>query len=396
MNLPHALLDAGLRGMVVALMLLVAVMLLRDRPWLAAARLGMLMMLGLVVQVLGSTPALEASWPRLWQVPLVAVAVANAPLFWLFVRTLFDDGFRPSRRHAALWGAAAVLGGANCAGLAAAEAPWATLTVGLQRLVPLLAAAGCIWAVLRHWQADLVEGRRRLRVFVLVAGTAYTLVMAGVRLGAHGGRLDAGVATLDVLMLLLMAAVTVCGLLQVRASDLFPAGHAAVTALPPDRDAETARGPAPPVIAPAGPPPGTTTPPLAPPHPATDPAEQRLAAALQHCMQERRAYREEGLTLAALATRLAVPEYRLRRLINGQLGQRNFNAYVNGLRLAEAQQRLIDPAEHAVPMLSIALDVGFGSIGPFNRAFKARTGLTPTEYRRRHGRPGAAALLADS
>lgn len=33
-------------------------------------------------------------------------------------------------------------------------------------------------------------------------------------------------------------------------------------------------------------------------------------------------------------------------------------------------------------MLTIALDAGFQSIGPFNRAFKADTGMTPTEYRR--------------
>ena len=28
------------------------------------------------------------------------------------------------------------------------------------------------------------------------------------------------------------------------------------------------------------------------------------------------------------------------------------------------------------------MDAGFQSIGPFNRAFKAETGLTPTEFRR--------------
>jgi AraC-like DNA-binding protein len=40
-------------------------------------------------------------------------------------------------------------------------------------------------------------------------------------------------------------------------------------------------------------------------------------------------------------------------------------------------------------VLSIALEAGFQSIGPFNRAFKAATGLTPTEFRGR-------APLADS
>jgi AraC-like DNA-binding protein len=33
-------------------------------------------------------------------------------------------------------------------------------------------------------------------------------------------------------------------------------------------------------------------------------------------------------------------------------------------------------------VLTIALDAGFSSLGPFNRAFKAETGVTPSEYRR--------------
>jgi len=77
-----------------------------------------------------------------------------------------------------------------------------------------------------------------------------------------------------------------------------------------------------------------------------------------------------------------VPEYRLRRLINQRLGHRNFNAYVNGLRLDEALQVLADPGQREQPVLTIALEAGFQSIGPFNRAFKAATGLTPTEFRR--------------
>jgi AraC-like DNA-binding protein len=28
------------------------------------------------------------------------------------------------------------------------------------------------------------------------------------------------------------------------------------------------------------------------------------------------------------------------------------------------------------------MDAGFQSLGPFNRAFKAETGVTPTEFRR--------------
>jgi AraC-like DNA-binding protein len=75
-------------------------------------------------------------------------------------------------------------------------------------------------------------------------------------------------------------------------------------------------------------------------------------------------------------------------LINQQLGHRNFNAFVNQWRLAEAKAALADPAQWATPISTIALDAGFGSLGPFNRAFKADTGLTPTEYRAQAARQG--------
>ena len=42
----------------------------------------------------------------------------------------------------------------------------------------------------------------------------------------------------------------------------------------------------------------------------------------------------------------------------------------------------VAPLLIANTVLTIALEAGYGSIGPFNRAFKERFGLTPTEYRR--------------
>jgi AraC-like DNA-binding protein len=53
-------------------------------------------------------------------------------------------------------------------------------------------------------------------------------------------------------------------------------------------------------------------------------------------------------------------------------------------------------SQRDVPVLTIALDAGFQSIGPFNRAFKADTGLTPTEFRRDAlARPQSTALEKD-
>ena len=59
-----------------------------------------------------------------------------------------------------------------------------------------------------------------------------------------------------------------------------------------------------------------------------------------------------------------------------------FNVFLNNHRIEEAKAALADPSQAEVPVITIAMDAGFQSLGPFNRAFKATTGVTPTEYRR--------------
>ena len=93
-------------------------------------------------------------------------------------------------------------------------------------------------------------------------------------------------------------------------------------------------------------------------------------------------WREEGLSIGALAQRLNVPEHRLRRAINQGLGHRNFSSFINAARIEAAKAELRDPIKANRTVLEIAYTVGFASLGPFNRAFRAETGQSPTEYRR--------------
>ena len=86
------------------------------------------------------------------------------------------------------------------------------------------------------------------------------------------------------------------------------------------------------------------------------------------------------------------PEHRLRRLINGQLGYRNFAAFINAHRIEEAKRLFADPGEARKTVSSIAFDLGFGSLGPFNRAFREVTGLSPTEWRRQALEQGSPKL----
>lgn len=99
-------------------------------------------------------------------------------------------------------------------------------------------------------------------------------------------------------------------------------------------------------------------------------------------MMDKGAYREAGLTITMLAGQLHMPEHRLRYLINHHLGHRNFSQYLNDYRIAEAKRRLRTIEDRHVPVLTIAMELGYQSLGPFNRAFKNRTDQTPTEYRK--------------
>jgi AraC-like DNA-binding protein len=110
--------------------------------------------------------------------------------------------------------------------------------------------------------------------------------------------------------------------------------------------------------------------------------ERSVLERLDRRLVPERLYAREGLTIPALAELLGTQEHVLRRVINHGLGFRNFNDFLHSHRLREACARLRDPAAQRVPVLTIALEVGYGSIGPFNRAFRERFGLTPTEYRR--------------
>ena len=118
---------------------------------------------------------------------------------------------------------------------------------------------------------------------------------------------------------------------------------------------------------------------------AEERSDQKLVDALMRLMGDERIYRHDNITIGTLATKLGIPEYRLRRLINQRLGYRNFNVFLNNHRIEEAKAALSDPTQAEVPVITIAMDAGFQSLGPFNRAFKATTGVTPTEYRRLKG-----------
>jgi AraC-like DNA-binding protein len=347
-------LDLALRAGTTALLLVLAASLFRDFRGAVTGRLAVAFALGSAAHAV--TYGIGATSPvSFWHAPLIALSTGNIVVFWLFTRALFDDAFEMRWWHTLVWTAVAGFSFINCAWIAPASGNVRFSIIAINLLV-LGFIALAVGQTIASWSADLVEGRRRLRVFIVSAAALYGGINAVLQI-LVSGREAADVANTANAALLAGIVAAICySMTRVAAVDLFPVAPV-VTAV--------ANVPAPSV---------------APPESGA--ADQRLVDALLRLMADERIYRHDNITIGTLATKLRIPEYRLRRLINQRLGYRNFNVFLNNHRIEEAKAALADPAQAEVPVITIAMDAGFQSLGPFNRAFKATTGVTPTEYRR--------------
>ena len=215
----------------------------------------------------------------------------------------------------------------------------------------LFAGFAIYWTV-KNWRADLVEERRRMRVAVAVLISVNVVVSSLLLRVVIPWNSHANYATYLGLSLANLAIIVLL-LLWLKTEDLGPYFGIETEKAPPSPDAEAARR-------------------------AEDAAALARLAAL---LEGERVYREPGLTLASLATRVGLPEYRLRRLIHEELGYRNFNAFLHDYRVKDACAQLCDPAMRRIPVLTIALSVGYQSVNTFNRGFREVMGTTPSAYR---------------
>jgi AraC-like DNA-binding protein len=200
-----------------------------------------------------------------------------------------------------------------------------------------------LYWTLKDWQADLINPRRRIRLFLLVLIAvnlvSYTLLTRLV-LDPNDITLFYVHETYQALNALMNSTVMVYLLITQGSESL---------ATP----TETRQ-----------------------PTPSGDPDVALFEAAMKAGI-----HRQTGLTIASLAAHIKVPEYRLRKLINARLGFRNFNQMLNHYRIEEVATALADPAQRHLPILTLALSVGYQSINPFNRAFRELKGTTPSAFR---------------
>jgi AraC-like DNA-binding protein len=278
--------------------------------------------------------------------PLLLLAFPVAGFFWLFVAVVFEDrplsafGFAPP----ALFAIAGVT----------------MLLTTRQFSAPLLIAFNvtsglfCLHAailILRGWRNDLIEGRRQLRALVIGFAAVFAIAEAG--LGPLQQFLPSWLAAL--LSIRQVSGAAILALVAMAVGVLFL--HARAPLFPSQAVS--------PVLGDA----------------RAEAADHLLLVALTRFM-DGGGWRRERLTIARIARELGSPEHRLRRLINHQLGHRNFADFLNSHRIDAAKLRLADATEARTTIAVIAFDLGFGSLSTFNRAFRRATGSTPTVWRR--------------
>ena len=338
------MLDMFVRGIAVGAMIVTAVSVchrgISRHVQLATLLLG----LSIIAWLITESAALWGAMGQFY--PIIIPAYPVGALFWLFVVTVFED--RPITA-ANLWPTALLLTtGFLCEVIPLPEKDW--LWVARNVFSGLLSLHAVV-VIARGWVGDLVESRRRIRALVLGFAAlfgALNVVLAFLsRLDPTGpwrlftaGRPYGGAIFAAVIV------ATGVVFLQARPA-LFGVARRAGAGTDPRGEA----------------------------------AERRLMQELNEFMAAD-AWRREGLTIGHVAGQLGAPEHRLRRLINQRLGHRNFADFVNSYRIAAAKRRLADPREARTTVAAIAFDLGYGSLGPFNRAFRAATGEAPSEWRR--------------
>ncbi len=339
-------LDLMARGGSIALLALWSWILIRDHWRDVPARLAVAMNVGICSYLIVTGSMFGR--PSLSGLLFALGAGATPGLFWLFAKAWFNDEQQVTPISAMLVGlsvANTLVVQLTYPGGGFANA----ISAALFRVSMLAFAGAALWEVWRSREGDLVERRRRIRPLLVCVIAVCVIAIAFVEVAASPGR-PAALWKLAVASGSALAVFGFCAvMLRMGQADMF--------------------GPAPALAAAA--------------KPSLPRSNDPLAARLLAFMTAQMPYRDETLSIARLAAQLGEQEYRLRRTINGQLGHRNFSAFLNAYRLAEVKAALADPSQRDVPIITIALDAGFGSLGPFNRAFREAEGMTPSEYRAR-------------
>ncbi len=338
--------DIIIRFMAISNLILLIILLWRDHNKTLPAKLGIALSIGVISYFIFEIPNSDFSITPLNLILCAAMSTIYS-IFWLFSRSWFND-----ETHIG-WKSWSIVLLTTIISVVLWMARVSGYDQGVNIPTRIMWMSFSIWGLWIAWQGkdnDLVEARRKLRIlFIVTVGSSIGLITIIFFIyNLFLKMITPYLITISVnSIILIITYYLLISLVRSYPIDLFAPIEK------PNLDS------------------------------ANNISEEELALQekLENYISYERAYRNEGLTIAILSKSLGEQEYKLRRLINGRLGYRNFSSFLNHYRLAEVREALKDPQQSQVPILTIALDSGFGSLAPFNRAFRQAEGMTPSEYR---------------
>ncbi|MBL7715861.1 MAG: AraC family transcriptional regulator [Bdellovibrionales bacterium] len=308
-----------------------------------AARIGALFSFGMAIYLLMPLILRHTDNPVLIGIPLFAT-FSNSFLFWMFCRSIFSERAPIRWIHYSLWGASQLISYMVFFRLPESLFQWGSQVSEfefIRKLLPHGLYLGFILAGIvssqKDARADLVSSRIQLRRAFLAVVAFYGVLISVTEILLQGQHASPAI---DVIHYSILLVLTGLFFREIKNHpELFSDSGVKAETFEPSP----------------------------------------LQKELKHQMEVGKVYRQEGLTIVLLAERLRTQEYLLRRCINQELGFRNFNDFLNHYRIQEACTRL--KAEPGLPILNLSLELGYRSLAPFNRAFKEKTGATPTQFR---------------
>lgn len=286
---------------------------------------------------------------------MLFLAIPNLGLLWWLGQALLKDDFELS---AYAWAGLVIFSLANAVGFLTFHGltlPIIPAVSALGGLVSLAVPAHLGWLAVSGWRNDLVESRRRARIFLviwMILGLSIILFVEDYSLSEE---------FVSLVRLALTAPIVWFVVLKSTSLQMDPLLF--ITTQPEVSQKDMGAGRKDYINA----------------------THERLTIAIV----ERKVYLEPSLTIAALAKECGAAEYQLRKLINQELGHRNFSAFLNSYRIAHAKELLSVSGDTAISITNIAFDCGFTTISTFNRSFKSAVGQSPSEYRETAGKVSA-------
>lgn len=114
----------------------------------------------------------------------------------------------------------------------------------------------------------------------------------------------------------------------------------------------------------------------------SDPEKLMIRQQLDAHLKNERPFLNPDLTINELAERIGISGKKLSQVINETYGQ-NFFDFINSFRIEEVCRILKESGDRGLTVSEVMYQCGFNSKSSFNTAFRKKTGVTPSEYRKR-------------